>query len=77
MSITIISKQILHCKGVVIDAAGHRWACHNSGKNEQIAAFVKRLYCKKCIGASGEKRFYLKVEQAREPQGRPVAAGAG
>jgi hypothetical protein len=44
MSITIISKQILHCKGVVIDAAGHKWACHKSGKSEAIAAFVKRLY---------------------------------
>jgi hypothetical protein len=43
ISITIISKQILHCKGVVIDAAGHKWACHKSGKSEQIAAFVKRL----------------------------------
>jgi hypothetical protein len=77
MSITIISKQILHCKGVVIDAAGHRWACHKSGKSEAIAAFVKRLYCKKCIGPSGEKRFYLQVEQTREPQGQHVAAGAG
>jgi hypothetical protein len=77
MSITIISKQILHCKGVVIDAAGHKWACHKSGKSEAIAAFVKRLYCKQCIGPSGEKRRNLKVEQTREPQGQPVAAGAG
>jgi hypothetical protein len=77
MSITIISKQILHCKDVVIDAAGHWWACPKTGKSEAIAAFVKRLYCRKCIGPSGEKRRYLKVEQTREPQGRPVAAGAG
>jgi hypothetical protein len=75
MSITIISKQILHCKGVVIDAAGHKWACYKSGKSEQIAAFVKRLYCKQCIGPSGEKRRYLKAEQAREPQGGPLLPG--
>ena len=51
------------------------WARHKSGKSEQIAAFVKRLYCKKCIGPSGKKRFYLKVEQTREPQGGPLLPG--
>jgi hypothetical protein len=75
MSITIISKQILHCKGVVIDATGHRWACYKSGKNEAIAAFVKRLYCKKCKAASGEKRRQLKVEQTREPPDGPLLPG--
>jgi hypothetical protein len=40
----------------VLDAAGHWWACHKNGKSEQIAAFVRRLYCKTCQAASGEKR---------------------
>jgi hypothetical protein len=75
MSITIISKQILHCKGVVIDAAGHKWACHKSGKSEAIAAFMKRLYCKQCIGPSGDKRRNLKVEQTREPPDGPLLPG--
>lgn len=59
----------------VLDAAGHWWACHKSGKSEAIAAFVKRLYCKKCIGPSGEKRRHLKVEQTREPPDGPLLPG--
>ncbi len=46
-----------------------------SGKSEAIAAFVKRLYCKKCIGPSGEKRRHLKVEQTREPPDGPLLPG--
>jgi hypothetical protein len=58
-----------------LDAAGHWWACYKSGKSEAIAAFVKRLYCKKCIGPSGEKRRHLKVEQTREPPDGPLLPG--
>jgi hypothetical protein len=46
-----------------------------SGKNEQIAAFVRRLYCKSCKAASGEKRRQLKVEQTREPPDGPLLPG--
>lgn len=65
-----------HCgNSTVLDAAGHWWACHKSGKSEQIEAFVKRLYCKKCIGPSGEKRRHLKVEQTNEPPDGPLLPG--
>lgn len=43
--------------------------------DEQIAAFVKRLYCKKCIDPSGKKHRHLKVEQTREPLGGPLLPG--
>ena len=60
---------------VIIDAAGHWWACHKTGKDEHIAAFVRRLYCKKCKAKSGEKRRQPKVEQTREPPDRPLLPG--
>jgi hypothetical protein len=44
-------------------------------EDEQIAAFVRRVYCKPRKAASGEKRRQLKVEQTREPQGAPLLPG--
>ena len=60
---------------VVIDAPGHWWACHKTGKEDHIATFVKRLYCKKCKGLSGEKRRHPKVEQTRDPPDGPLLPG--
>ena len=62
-------------KSVVIDAPGHWWACHKSGKDDHIATFVRRLYCKKCKGVSGEKRRQPKVEQTSEPPDGPLLPG--
>ena len=56
---------------VVIDAPGHWWACYKSGKDEHIATFVKRLYCKQCLNQSGEKRRHPKVEQTSAPPDGP------
>ena len=46
-----------------------------SGKDEHIASFVKRLYCKKCLGQSGEKRRHPKVEQTSAPPDGPLLPG--
>ena len=49
--------------------------CDGRELGEQIAAFVKRLYCKKCIGPSAEKRRHLNVEQTPEPPYSPLLPG--
>jgi hypothetical protein len=46
-----------------------------SKEAEQIAAFVRRLYCKTCKAAPGEKRRQSRVEQTREPPDGPLLPG--
>jgi hypothetical protein len=63
----------LYANGVYVNGVFARRI--RSAKSEQIAAFVRRLYCKTCKAASGEKRHKLKVEQTSEPQGAPLMPG--
>jgi hypothetical protein len=65
-----VSPELIESPAAVIEAI------HGPVTNdEQIAAFVRRLYCKTCKAESGEKRRHLKVEQTRGPQGAPLLPG--
>ena len=65
-----------HCgNSVVIDAPGYWWDCHQTGKDEHIATFVKRFYCRPCKAASGQKRRNPKVEQTSERPTGPLLPG--
>ena len=72
---SLYSQSKSYISSALVSARGHWWACHKSGKSEAIAAFVKRLFCKQCIGPSGEKRRYFKVEQTREAPDGPLLPG--
>lgn len=62
-------------RSTVIDAPGHWWRCEQLKKDDNLKAFVERLYCRICWGRSYFKRRPAKVEQTSDPVDGPLLPG--